>query len=205
MILGFVDVVLELRRLVRRINFTVEYRERWFAFFQDYRQDRGKPEDYGWLTENLAAITIELGPENRIIYRAPLGAFIHSSYPLLDNTLADVRMQRADVAQFELADHNLIAHGGALRHRVEMLQPILTNPLTLLIHGLRFVLSLPLLLLGWFGLLPPASVQNARGSWVFRLFQLVASIAAAGVAIEGVVDGWPAFISHLQGWFSWIP
>ena len=164
------------------------------------------PEEYGWLAEHLHAMTAELGVEDRIIYQRPFGSFVSTNYPMLANTLASTRMSgHIDAQTAELADQALIAHYGALRLRFETVQAELKNPIALVGRGLRFVLSVPLLLLGWLGLLRPASVLKARQSWVFRLAQFVATLAVAGAGVVTVVNGWGAFLAQLHAWFSWMP
>jgi hypothetical protein len=197
LVLGVADVAVELKGLVRRLNFTLAYRERWVAFFE-----AGRPEDYGWLTEKLSAMSREMGGEGIVVYRARLGGLSSPNYALLPNTLAGWRMGEAQGEEIAMADHLLLVHAGALKHRVESLEPQLKNPLALVGRGLKFVLSLPLLLLEWFGLLRPASVQSARESWLFRLVQLVAGVAVALASIEASVVGWSAFVTQIQ---SWLP
>jgi len=196
-VLGLADVVVELRSLVGRLNFTVAYRERWVAFFEG-----GKPEDYGWLTEKLSAMTREMGGEDIVAYRARAGGLSSPHYALLANTLAGSRMGEAQGEEIAMADHLLLVHAGALKHRVESLEGQLKNPLILVGRGLKFILSLPLLLLGWFGVLRPVSVQRARASWLFGFVQLVAAVAVALASIETLVSGWSTFVAQIQSWLA---
>lgn len=189
--------MVELRSIVRRLNFTVAFRERWVAFFQ-----AGKAEDYGWLAEKLSAMTRAMGGEDIVAYRARAGGLSSPHYALLANTLAGSRMGEADGEEIVMAEHLLRVHEGGLKHRVESLEGQLKNPLVLVGRGLKLIVSLPLLLLEWFGLLRPASVQSARESWVFRFVQLVAAVAVALASIETSVLGWSAFVAQVQSWLA---
>jgi len=200
LVLGAIDEIVTLAALNRRRRFTIEYQQRWDGFARDYIADRASSDDYVWLSRNQPKMSGELGPEGFIIYRAPYAQFASAHYPILPNTLSRASTSQAHPNDFPMVNHILITHEGALTTASENTRRELKNPFALLRRGLQFVLSLPLLLLSWSGLVSGATVERARRSVIFRFLQAVASVAALLSALVIVVTGWSAFVAQLQYW-----
>lgn len=206
-VLGLIDLVSELRRLSTRLQFVVEFQQRWVTYFQALQQEQHPAAtEYTWLAMNQPRMSAELGPADLIDYRAPFAQYIVSNYPALMNTLTAARSGRgAHPDMVALVDHLLIAKGGVLRDRHNSVAPKLTNPVYLVGRGLRLVVSFPLLLLSWSGVLPAGGLEGARNSLLFRVIQFVAAMILVVAGVVTVVIGWSAFVTQLRGWFPWIP
>lgn len=204
--LGLIDLISELGRLTTRLQFVVEFQQRWVTYFQMLAQGQPAAGDYTWLAMNQPRMSSELGPADLIDYRAPFAQYIVSNYPALMNTLAAARSGRgAHPDMVALVDQLLISKGGVIRHRHSSIAPKLRNPVYLVGRGLRLVVSFPLLLLSWSGLLPAGGLEGARNSLLFRLIQFVAATILVVAGIVTVVIGWSAFVTQLKAWFPWIP
>jgi len=206
MVVGLIDAIAEVRNLSRRLQFTVEFQRRWGTYFGALQRGQPAEADYIWLAQHQTGMTAELGPADRIDYRPPFAGSMIPNYPALTNTLAAARGGRGahqDMVAF--VDHLLISCGGVLQDGLETVIRRMKNPVYLVGRGLRFVLSLPLLLLSWSGLLPAASVKGARDSWIFRLVQFLVAVVVALAAVMTVVIGWSAFVAQVRVWFPWIP
>ena len=205
MVVGLLDAIVQLRNLSARMRFAVEFQNRWVRYFEALAPGQPAGADYTWLAGHQTRMTAELGPADRIDYRAPFGQYIVSNYPALTNTLAASRSGRgADPDMITFVDHMLISWGGTLHDGHERLARELRNPVYLVGRGLRFLVSLPLLLLSWSGLLPSRSFERARGSLLFRLIQFVIAVVVAVAAVMTVVLGWSAFVAQLRAWFPWL-
>jgi hypothetical protein len=204
-VVGLLDAIVQLRNLSARMRFAVEFQNRWVRYFETLGPGQPATADYTWLAGHQTRMTAELGPADRIDYRAPFGQYIMSNYPALTNTLAASRSGRgAEPDMVAFVDHLLISWGGTLHDGQERLARELRNPVYLLGRGLRFVVSLPLLLMYWSGLLP-RGVESARSSRLFRLIQFLVAIVVAVAAVMTVVLGWSAFVAQLKAWFPWLP
>jgi hypothetical protein len=206
LLLGLADMIAQLRGLAARRDFSVEFQNHWAAYFRALVQGQPAAADYAWLTGHQARMTAELGSADRIDYRAPFSQYVIQNYPALTNTLAAARTGRGahpDMVAF--VDHLLISQAGVLRDGHQSLLPKLKNPVYLIGRGLRFVLSLPLFLLSWSGLLPAARLEGARNSWLFRFVQFIVAAVVAVAAVITVVLGWSAFVVQLKAWFQWVP
>jgi hypothetical protein len=201
--LGLIDLTSELNRLSRKLQFVVEFQQRWVRYFQALQQGQSAPADYTWLAMRQPRMSSELGSADRIDYRAPFAQYIVSNYPALMNTLAAARSGRgAHPDMVNLVDQLLISRGGVIQDRQESLVPKLSNPVYLVGRGLRLVVSFPLLLLAWSGLLPARGLEGARNSLLFRFVQFLAATILVVAAVVTVVIGWSAFVAQLR---SWLP
>ncbi len=199
--LGLIDLTSELARLSTKLQFVVEFQQRWVRYFQALQQGQSAPADYTWLAMRQPRMSSELGSADRIDYRAPFSNYVVSNYPALTNTLAAARSsQGAHVDMVNLVDQLLISRGGVIQYRHESLVPKLGNPVYLVGRGLRLVVSFPLLLLSWSGLLPAGRLEGARNSLLFRFVQFVAATILVVAAVVTVVIGWSAFVAQLKAW-----
>ncbi len=202
MLLGLIDLRSELGRLSKRLQFTVDFQRRWVAYFQALQLGQQAAADYTWLAMRQPRMTSELGSADRIDYHPPGSNYVVSNYPALTNTLVAARSgQGAHPDMVALVDQLLISLGGMLQDRHESLVPKLTQPVYLVGRGLRLVVSFPLLLLWWSGLLPTGGLEGARRSWLFRLIQFLAATILLAAGVVTVVIGWSAFVAQLRAWF----
>jgi hypothetical protein len=199
--LGLIDLTSELNRLSRKLQFVVEFQQRWVRYFQALQQGQSAPADYTWLAMRQPRMSSELGSADRIDYRPPFSNYVVSNYPALVNTLAAARSSPgAPPNMVNLVDQLLISLGGVIQYRHESLVSKLSNPLYLVGRGLRLVVSFPLLLLSWSGLLPASSLEGARNSLLFRFVQFLAATILVVAAVVTVVVGWAAFVAQLKAW-----
>ncbi len=201
LLLGLVDTIVELRSLSSRLEFVTEFQRRWMNFFM-----RGATGEYQWLAESQTRMTAELGPADRITYRAPFSQYAVSNYPMLTNTLAQARGGRGvhpDDVNF--VDHLVISRGGVLKERFTAVASRIKNPFYLVGRGLRFVVSLPLSVLAWSGLLAASAADRARASLLFRLIQFLVACALLLAALVTIVVGWDAFVKQLTSWYAAFP
>lgn len=205
LLIGLIDLVAELRSLGARHAFAVVFQNRWAGYFGAIAQGQPTAMDYAWLAAHQGRMTRELGGADRIDYVAPYNRYAIPNYPALTNTLAASHAQGAEPTMVALVDHLVISQVGALQERHASLLPKLWNPAYLVGRGLRFVVSLPLLVLAWVGLLPAPGLERARRSWFFRLYQFVIEAVVAVAAVMTVVLGWSAFATQLKAWFPWLP
>lgn len=196
LVLGLIDLTSELRRLWTKLQFVVEFQQRWVRYFQTLA-----PADYTWLAMRQPRMSSELGSADRIDYRAPFSSYVVSNYPALVNTLASARSSHGAYPDMvNLVDQLLISRGGVIQYRHESLVPKLSNPVYLVGRGLRLVVSFPLLLLAWSGLLPARSLEGARNSLLFRFVQFAAATILVVAGVVTVVIGWSAFVAQLKAW-----
>ncbi len=148
----------------------------------------------------------ELGSAEFVTYRPAHAQYVVPSYPILTNTLANSRGGRGvhpDDVNF--VDHLLISRIGVLKERYSVVASTLKNPLYDIGRGVRFLLSLPLFLLLWSGLLPARLVDSARGSLPFRLLQFMVSLILLLAGVVSIVVGWSPFVTQLRAWAPWLP
>jgi hypothetical protein len=198
-LLGAADILVELVGMVGRHKLTSEYQQRWAAF-----AERRASDDYVWLTKNEVVMSAELGGSDRVYYRAPYGAYTVCNLPLLSDTLANLRTGSAELENVETMDHILLRHLGGLETTRKKLVAELRNPFHLVIRAVETILSVPLRLAVWSGLLRPSTVRRAQATLGYRFIQLVVTLLLLAAAVETSVIGWPAFVHQLHQWFPFF-
>jgi hypothetical protein len=195
-VVGLVDLLAHGLRLAARQKLTADFQQRWVAYAQ-----RLAAEDYVWLTLHEAAMATELGGADLVHYRAPFGMYTIQNLPLLSDTLIKLRTGDAEPEMVQTMDHILLRHLGGIDTARNELAAELKNPLRLVGHGLQTIVSSPLRLAVWSGLLRPVTARKAQASRGFRLVQFLVTVVLLFAAVETSVIGWPALVNQLRHWF----
>ena len=207
LIIGFVIVVLTIGHVVlrRKYNklcadkkFAEEYRE-WFyrlqkKYFSTYnRLDRAGKLDskaYSWLTMNVDKMQFMLGRFGLANYKSAYQANYLRDYKVLANTLPKFRNNSIHEDDASLVDDCLLRYSGYLDKGIEIFRSKYLNPIECAKYGLRRIMSVPIELLGWFGVFSDAKVKQFLGGQFFKGVNGLVGLAGAVVAI---VEFWKLF------------
>ena len=202
--IGRTEIVSDLKRLMKRLDFTNEYLGRFdkvAVTLLHHKQniDRSTADEYTWLLENVEKIQREVGNNGVLAgYRPAYTNYYFSNYHLFLNTLPALREGEADRSLVGFCIDALIKHRGALNHHEESLNGELRNPAIWLQRGSRFVVSFPLRVLVWVGLLSDAKFSHIRESTLVRVISGLVTLSGIVGTVFSIVSGWDVTMAFFR-------
>ncbi|WP_299180765.1 hypothetical protein [uncultured Chryseobacterium sp.] len=191
-IIGFVQVYNRHSRVVEKIDFAGEYRNKFIEFSKKYFQTYDRysragnfdGEFYVWLTMNVNKIQSNLGTFGVMEYIAPFQTYRVSNYQIVINTIPKFR--DGSIKEFDIhsVDDCLLRYIGYLEEYSKDTQKKLKNPIVWFREGFRELLSVPIFILSWFGIISNRTVNSIKNSLIYKV---VSGLIALVTLVSGVV------------------
>ena len=209
-ILGFIMKIIELNDAVKRTDFTNQYRNKFISLINETISDKSFNQQlYYELTSDVKAMQYELGSDGVYAYAVDnLKGFSTSNYQALINFLPELRDVLNNQDNFVImsrynqsvkdCDDMFIRHLGSLNGYKKSIRKKLFNPFSCFSDGMRFIVSLPILLLNWFGLISDEHTRKAKSSWIIKFFNFVIILISLISAIMSIILGWNEFLQRLS-------
>lgn len=204
-ILGFILKLIELNKIIRRLDFTSSYHKKFIAFMDEIMlYSRFDQQLYYELTLEVNAMQYELGTDGIIAYmKDNLKGICARDYQLLVNFLPELRyilnckrnsilMDRYNQSASN-CDDMFIRHLGTLTEAEKSIRKNLFNPFSCFSNGVRFIISIPILLLRWFGFISDETAQKASRSWFLKLVNIVCTLVGFIGGLMSIIMGWDEF------------
>jgi hypothetical protein len=192
LVVGFLQVFNNQKRLVKKLNFSDEYRNKFAEFSNKYFKDYDRwsqsgefdGELYVWLTMNVNKMQEYLGTFGVVEYLAPFQTYKVSNYQVVINTLPLFRDGKVKSFDVNSVDDCLLRYIGFLDNIQNENFKNIKNPVIWFREGIREILSIPIFLLSWFGIISNRAVDSIKNS---LLFKLVAGLISLVTFISGLV------------------
>lgn len=205
-ILGFIMKLIELSDIFKRINFTDNYRNKFINLINEIISNNNFNQQlYYELTSDVNSMQYELGSDGIYAYVADnLKGFSTRNYQLLINFLPEVRnilneqdnmvMMNRYHQSINNCDDMFIRHLGTLRGFEQNIRKNMFNPFSCFSDGIKFIVSLPILLLNWFGFISNENTRKAKHSWIVKLLNFIFTLIGFISAVMTIVIGWEDFL-----------
>lgn len=210
MILGFIMKLIELNDAVKRIDFTNQYHNKFIRLISGIFLDKSFNQQlYYELTLDVKAMQYELGSDGVYSYVTDnLKGFSTSNYQALINFLPELRDVLNNQDNFVMmnrynqsakdCDDMFIRHLGSLNEFEKSIRKELFNPFSCFSDGVRFIVSLPILLLNWFGFISDEYTRKAKRSWFIKLLNFIIILIGLIGAVMSIILGWNEFLQKLS-------
>ena len=207
-LLGFVNLLIEVRSAAQKLDFSSEFREK----FIEYVNSRGKERElYHKMMLQSNRMQAEMGPFG-IWHHFRDPPLEYKNYGIILNGLPRIRrefeedrfLSRAD-GFVQMFDDALVRFLGSLDDELEGLTKSLRNPVTCFRRGAEQIALLPFLFFEAFGVIGRKTIASIRAAWVFKF--LTAALALLGFTagvIALLVDGGEA-LGIVRGWLWEAP
>lgn len=209
-IIGFVQVYNRHSRVVKKIDFAVEYRNKFIEFSNKYFEtyDRwSKAGDfdgqlYVWLTMNVSKIQGNLGTFGIMDFIAPFQTYRVSNYQIVINTIPKFRDGTVKDFDVNSVDDCLLRYIGYLEEYSQDTQKNLRNPIVWFREGFREVLSIPIFILSWFGIISNRTVNAIKDSLIYKVISGLIALVTLVSGLVTIVVGYDQtldFVKRLLG------
>ena len=213
-IIGFVSKFLELGDIHSRYEFTHEYRNKFISFINELFTNRNFNQSvYHELTEKVKEMQYELGADGVYAYvQDNLKGYATNNYELLVNFLPETRnvirnqgniilMKRWNQAVQD-CDDMFLRHLGTLKLAEEKIKRSLKNPFSDFAEGFTLIISLPMLLLKWFGFISAESSTKIKKNPILKIINFIVTTVSFVSGIMAIVMGWNAFWALIKSFIK---
>lgn len=191
-IIGFVQVYNCHSRAVNKIDFAGEYRNKFVEFTNKYFQtyDRWSSagdfdgELYVWLTMNVSKIQNYVGSFGVMSYKPAFQNYMINNYQIIINTIPKFREGQVENFDVGAVDDCLLRYIGYLEEYSKDAQKNLRNPFVWFREGFREILSVPIFILSWFGIISNRTVNSIKDSLIYKI---ISGLIALVTLVSGVV------------------
>lgn len=198
-ILGFYKIYSSINKLKTRKIFIQLYLSNFHEFCVERSQEFFDNEKYVWLTQNVSKIQRELGFNGVVYnYHPPYANYIYPEYQLLVNTLPQIRVGQAYNQDIASCEDALLRQMGSLQEMKENYLKYIKNPFVWLRVGVNLIITLPLRMAYWFGVLNYKVLEKFTNNILVKILSFMIAIVGLLSSVITIVMGWKDFVSLIK-------
>lgn len=215
-VIGFTSKLLELNNIKNRYEKTVEYRNNFIDFLNELSSKQSFNQQlYYELTSKVKEMQYELGSDGVYAYvQDNLKGYRANNYQLLINFLPETRNILNDFRnsimlerynqKAQCCDDMFIRHLGTLEFAKKNLHKNLFNPFADFAEGVKIIITLPILILKWFGFVSEEKSCKIKSNLIIKITNFVVTTVGFISGIMAIIMGWTDFLKmitdilHLQ-------
>lgn len=210
LIIGLVQVYNRHSRVVKKIDFAGEYRNKFIDFankyFENYshwnRSETFDYKQYAWLTMNGDKIQNDVGSFGIMSYKPAFQNYMINDYCIIINTIP--KFQEGHIVSFDVnsVDDCLLRHLGYLEDYSKDTLKNLRNPIVWFREGFRELLSVPIFILSWFGIISNRTVNSIKDSLIYKVISGLIALVTLVSGLVTIVVGYDQtleFVNRLIG------
>lgn len=205
-IIGFVQVYNRHNRVVKKIDFAGEYRNKFVKFsnkyFENYdrwsRSGNFDGEQYVWLTMNVCRIQNYVGTFGIMDYIAPFQTYKVSNYQIIINTIPKFRDGSIKDFDVNSVDDSLLRYIGYLDEYQKDTQRNLKNPIIWFREGFREILSIPIFILSWFGIISNRTLNSIKDSLIYKVISGLIALVTLISSIVTIIVGYDQTLKFIN-------
>jgi len=190
--LGFAQVYNNHKGVAKKINFSIEYRNKFIEFSSKYFKTQDQWSETGdvdsdlyiWLTMNVSRIQNYTGSFGVMSYKPAFQNYMINKYQIIINTIPKFREGQVAKVDAGSVDDCLLRYIGYLEENQKSIQRELRNPIIWFREGIRQILSVPVFFLNWFGIISSRTLNSVKDSLIFKV---VSGLIAFVTLVSGVV------------------
>jgi hypothetical protein len=221
-IIGFVQVYNRHNRVVKKIDFAGEYRNKFVEFANKYfkthdRWSRSGDLDgelYVWLTMNVSKIQSYVGSFGVMSYKPAFQnymltinscGFFWCHYIKSSSNIHTIpKFREGQVESFDVGsvDDCLLRYIGHLEEYQKDTQRNLRNPIIWFREGFREILSIPIFILSWFGIISNRTLNSIKDSLIYKVTSGLIALVTLVSGIVTIIVGYDQtlkFINKILG------
>lgn len=205
-IIGFVQVYNRHLRVVKKIDFAGEYRNKFVGFankyFQTYdRWSRAGDFDgelYVWLTMNVSKIQDYVGSFGVMSYKPAFQNYMFNNYQIIINTIPKFREGQVEKFDVGAVDDCLLRYIGYLEEYSKDTLKNLRNPIVWFREGFREILSIPIFVLNWFGIISKRTVNSIKDSLIYKVISGLIALVTLVSGLVTIIVGYDQTIEFIK-------
>ena len=213
-IIGFLKVRSDWNAFEERIDFALDFLEKYRTFCNSL-SNGFDASTYQWLKINSVKMQQQAGVYGIADYK-PAGAnYIFNNYRMILNGITEIKDHHQRMAAqplgplsfevrmlselIEAVDDVLLNYIGALNVKEESIKKLMKNPLIWLREGVRWIITSPISLMYWSGVIRYATYSKISNNFLIKSVAFLVAVIGFVSAIVTIVTGYEPFLK-IMGW-----
>lgn len=199
-VIGFIRVNYYCKHFLKVKSFSRDFLDQLSIYLSSYGNDS---QSYSWLTLKSNKMQNLLGSAGIMAaYKPPYANFQYTNYPIILNMLPELRNALKDsYALGRLAEQYaatiqevIIRHVGSIEEIEQHNKMRLRNPLVWFREGVQLIISSPLYVAYWLGIVKEPIVHRLTGNIIFKFLSSCVTLVGFVGSIITIVLGWDQFL-----------
>jgi len=211
-VIGFVKTVATLRTTVKNENFAIEFMNNYRDFCSPLFQNTFNGDKYQWLKMKSTKMQTLMGSFGiASVYKPPGANHYFRNYEIIVNGISGIRENYSEMVNsysldlerrilqevISTIDDVLLTFIGAAEGWVNEAQKEVKNPLIWLREGVRFVVTSPISLMYWSGLVRYRMYNTLSNNYPVKLLSFLIGVIGLVSSIVTIVTGYTPFRSMI--------
>ena len=205
-VIGFVQVFNRQKNVVNKLNFAGEYRKKFIEFVNKYFKNRDRwsrsgdldGELYVWLTKNVSKIQNYVGSFGIMSYKPAYQNYIINHYQIITNTIPKFREGQVESFDVGSVDDCLLRYIGHLEEYQKETFRNLKNPIIWFREGFREILSIPIFILSWFGIISNRTLNTIKDSLIYKVLSGLIALITLVSGIVTIIVGYEQTLNFMN-------
>lgn len=178
--IGLFLIIRRLQLYKSKLDFTFTFRNKFVEFANSYidRRSNIDNQNYSWLIKNMDKAQRNAGSLGLVQYSPPFQSYYVKNYPVIVNTIPKFRQQSIEETDIHLVDDSLMRCIGEIESSRDLVLKKLKNPLIWFREGFHEIMSLPISVLNWFGIISNWTAKKITSNIFYKMFSGIAGLAA---------------------------
>lgn len=213
-IFGIIKISLKFVNNQKKLNFTIDFINHFRKFGQGIMNDNYDSETYEWLKRHsykMQTLTGAFGIAQA--YKPAFANYQYTNYQIIINGISEIRssylrmdrgfgylsLELTNLRELiMLQDDVLLTYSGHLENASSNIKNELKNPLIWFREGIQFIITLPISLFYWSGLMKYGTYYKLNNNFIIRLISFIIGLIAFISSIITIITGYEPFLKFLQ-------
>lgn len=191
--IGLIRLINKKKLVQNDIIFLKLFRNKFVEFVNSQNNGTFIHEIHDFLGLNCVKAQDLLGYLGYIQYKPPFQNIIIDNYPLILNSISKLGEGSLHFNEINGVCNVLIRHIGVLNANLEETNSDIKNPLIWFKEGLKYLLSFPILILEWIGLINTSKSNSLSNSVFIKIFVLLGFIISLLANLVTIFQGQEKF------------
>lgn len=213
-ILGFIRLVLDRVYKIKEREFSVNFLNKYREFSNQLMNDNFNNENYQWLKLNSAKMQKQMGVYGVVhAYKPAFSNYMYNNYEIIINGISHIRDLYSETFDFGLGrkvafdeitgiDDVLLIYMGAIDNEMEVNMSEIKNPMIWLREGVRLIVTLPISLMYWSGLIRYSTYNSLSNNFFTKFISFLVVVIGLVSSIVTIATGYIPFWDIIKKFYN---
>lgn len=205
-ILGVTKLILDRINYIKDNNFACEFLDNYRKFSSEIMKDNLSNKEYEWLKLNSVKMQKQMGGLGIAhAYKPAFDNYMYNNYQVIINSISHIKDmciqnygsswgKQTIYSEVSFVDDMLLTYVGDLHNKLDYNVTELKNPLIWIREGVRFIITLPIIIMYWSGIMKYSTYNSLSNNFIVKLISFLVALIGLISSIVTIVTGYNPFI-----------